>query len=168
MSRLSASKPSASAGSRAGTPRLRPAAAVSMRVPDGSTKVMRIERVIGVLRHAAALARGVVGQDAAERAGAPGSPGSGPIFLPNDRRREVDLAAEHARLHPHARAVVEHLERTPVPLHLDEDAVGDRLAGQARARSPERQRHADLVREREQRPHLLDVAARTTARGMGR
>ena len=121
--------------------------------PGRQQEGQRGQRVVGVLRHAAAHPARVVRDDPADRAGG------------DARRVRAELAAVRLQGHvdpgrdrpgldPHAQTVVLHLHPAPVPGHLNQDPVALRLARQARARRPERQRDLASAAVREQLAHL--------------
>ena len=105
-------------------------------------------RIRGVGDHRRDLAR-VVGQDP-------------PHHARVDRRRirsdlsvvrlegVVDVAADHPGLDADLVAAVLHVDLAPVPGHLDQDPVGDRLAGEARAGGTEGERNVVFVTEVEE------------------
>ena len=72
--------------------RRRPASAVSMTMPEGSTNDERLERVVGVLRDAAAHAARVVRQDAAHHAGLRWTPGRARAWRPSGASRALTAA----------------------------------------------------------------------------
>ncbi len=109
--------------------------------------------MIGVLRYSAAHAAGVVGEDAAHAAtGDRGRIGADlPAIKP---QRVVGLLADQAGLHADGLAVLLDAYVAPVAADIDENAVGDRLAGEAGAAGAEDQRNLMLVAEAEE---MLDL-----------
>ena len=71
----------------------------------------------------------------------------------------IKAAQRHPRLGPDARAVVEHLNGLELSANIDEDSVGDRLAGQAGATGTQCQRDSVTSTYREQPTHLGGVAS---------
>ena len=134
-------------GSRAGRARAparprrsaprRPGAAVSIAVPEGSTKRQRGDGPVGVLVDAAAHAARVVGDHAADGRDVRAAPGRGRA-CGRAAQHAVRVAEQRARLHARTRAAV--LARAtpgPVPADVHEDAVGLALAVEARAAAAE-------------------------------
>ena len=121
--------------------RRRRAAPVSTTVPLGSTTIERLQRAVGVRDGAAGHAAGVVGDDPADACRRPRWPGRGRACGRGGASRALTCRTVAPGCDAHAGAVVEHLDAAEVPAGVDEDAVGDRLAGQAGAAGAERQRH---------------------------
>ena len=114
----------------------------------------RLERVVRVLRDAAAHPARVVREDAAERARGDGG-GVGPD-LPSERaERAVRVRADDARLDADPRAAVLDGQAAEAPRRLDEDAVRDGLAREARPGRAEDERDAVGVRDGEEAPDLV-------------
>ena len=114
----------------------------------------RLERVVGVLRDAAAHPARVVRDDAAERARRDGRRVR--PDLPAERREgAVRVRADHARLDADARTAVLDREAAEAPRRLDEDAVRDGLAREARPGRAEDERHAVGARDREEAPDFV-------------
>ncbi len=114
-----------------------------------------LERVIGILRDAAAHSARVVGEDASHHARVDGGRVRPDLGAKRPEPR-VDGGADGTGLDADATAAVEDLDVSPVPREVGKHAVGHRLTGEARARGPKRQRHPFPAREREQRAHVLD------------
>mmetsp|Transcript_2069 Transcript_2069/g.5541 ORF Transcript_2069/g.5541 Transcript_2069/m.5541 type:complete len:216 (-) Transcript_2069:428-1075(-) len=126
-----------------------------------------LERVVRVLRHAAAHARGVVGDDSANHA-AVNAAWIRPDFVlllvsartSVRRKQSVDLPTDEARLDGDLLSisvdgvVAEVVARVR---QLHEHAVGDRLAGQRRSRGTEGDGCLVLVRLDENLRHLILV-----------
>ena len=68
--------------------------------------------------------------------------GSGPMRAPNGASARLTRPPMAPGLHPHAPAAVERLDTAPAVADVHQQAVGDRLAGQAGAGRPERHRNA--------------------------
>ncbi len=113
------------------------------------------DRVIGVLRNAAAHPARVVGEDASHHARVDGGGVRTDLGAPGPEAR-IDGGADGAGFDADPTAAVEDVDGAPVPGEVGEHAVGHRLAGQARAGGPERQRHPLPAGEREERADLLD------------
>jgi hypothetical protein len=71
-------------------------------------------------------------------------------------QRVIDVGADHARLNAHLVAVLFHSDLPPIPTHLDQDPVADRLARQTGAGATEGERDARLMAHAEQSLDLLD------------
>ena len=99
------------------------------------------ERVVAVLRRAAAHAAGVVGGDAADHRGV--DRGRIRADLPAQRSEPaIGRGADHARLERDRCAVGGDLDAAPAVAEHDQDGVADRLAGEARPGGAERHRRA--------------------------
>jgi hypothetical protein len=93
----------------------------------GQDEGQRVEGVVAVLLHPAAHPAGVVGQDAAERAGADARRVG--TDLPPERAQElVQMVSDHSRTGADAEPVLLHPRRAPVPRHLHQQPIGERLA----------------------------------------
>ena len=82
--------------------------------------------------------------------------GSGPIRAPNGTSARFTRAANRPRLHADAAPVVERLDLPPTVTDVHEQAVGDRLAGEARPGGAKRHGDSSLAREREDGADLVD------------
>ena len=80
--------------------------------------------------------------------------GSGPEFDAIRPKQLIDMAADNAGLHPDLLATILH-HNAPVARHFDQNAVGNGLPAEARARGAKRQRNVRLVAEAEQRLDLF-------------
>ena len=115
-----------------------------------------IKRVVGVLGDPAAHPATVVGQDAAHHAGVDGS------RIRAHLRAEgleglIHVAADHPGLHADFPTPILDPHRAPVSGHLDQNAVGDGLTGQARPGRAEGHRHPVRPAEPEEALNLLDT-----------
>ena len=124
----SRSRPSWSSGSSARSRSSASGAPVSRTVPLGQHEDQRLQRPVGVELGAAGHAAGVVGDDAADGAG-DSLAGSGPSLRPYAASRALTCADRRPGLHPDPRAVVEDLDAAEVLAGVDQQAVGERLAG---------------------------------------
>mmetsp|Transcript_6282 Transcript_6282/g.21566 ORF Transcript_6282/g.21566 Transcript_6282/m.21566 type:complete len:564 (+) Transcript_6282:1578-3269(+) len=124
-----------------------------------------LQGVVGVLGHAAAHARGVVGDDAPNHARVDGG-GIGPdlvllrgvVLLVVGREDAVHLPANQPRFHRHRRAITVDLELAEVlagVADLKKDRVGQRLARERGAGGTEGDRHAELLRDGQDFLHVL-------------
>ena len=116
----------------------------------------RVEGVVAVLGHAAAHARGVVGDDPAHHAGVDGGR-IGTEAAVQGPQQPIEVPAHHARLRPHAVPAVEHSGRAPERGQLHEDVVGHGLAGQGRPRRAQREVPSVCPRVGQERAHLGEV-----------
>jgi hypothetical protein len=108
------------------------------------------QRVIGVLRRAAAHAAGVVGDDAADFAGVD----RGRIradLAPERRQPGVGLGADHAGLQADLCALATDLATVPVIAQHDQHRIADRLPRKAGAGGAERHRHPVALGQFQQR-----------------
>mmetsp|Transcript_13222 Transcript_13222/g.30542 ORF Transcript_13222/g.30542 Transcript_13222/m.30542 type:complete len:652 (-) Transcript_13222:435-2390(-) len=112
-----------------------------------------LDGVVGVLQHAAAHARGVVGDDAADPARV--DRGGVRAQLPPVRRQHpVHLAEDPAGLDGDGLAVLPDFPVAPSVPQLQQDRVRDGLAREGRAARAERDRGAVLGRRADQLDHL--------------
>ena len=137
----------------------------------------RVERVVAVLRDAAAHPGGVVGEDAADHGRVDrGRVGAEAGLVGGEEA--VQVGADHPRLRPDPRPVVEHPRPAEERADLDEDVVAHRLPRERGARGPERQvaaaargpgeQIADLADAARPDDRLRDRAGRSTRRRSGR
>ena len=96
----------------------------------------RVERVVAVLRDAAAHPGRVVGEDAADH-GRVDRSRVGPDAGAVGGEEAVEVRADHSRLRPDPPPVVEHARAAEVRADLDEHVVAHRLARERGARGPE-------------------------------
>ena len=146
-----------SAGSRPGAPRPRPVGAAVDHGSGGQDEGQRVERVVAVLLDPAAHPARVVGQDAAQGAGADARR-VGADLPPEQAQELVQVVPDHPRAGADAEPVLLHARRPPVPRHLHQEPVGERLAGEARSGGAEGERNAPRPAEGEQPLHLVDRA----------
>ena len=117
----------------------------------------RIQCAVGVFDGAAGHAAGVVGDDAADRAGAfAGRIGTDLAAV--TRQLCVEPEHRHAGLCADPGTVVEHLRRAEALADVDENAVRHRLTRQARAAGPQGERDSVTGTDGEQPAHLGRVA----------
>ena len=117
----------------------------------------RRQRLVGVLGRPAAHAARIVGDDAADRAGA-GACGVGSESTAGRRQREIGAVEDRAG--PGAQPPPAILDRDagPIAAHVDQDAVALGLAAQARARGAEGDGFMPLPRVSEDLAHVVDAA----------
>ena len=130
----------------------------SRRIDDGprwEDEHERVERVIAVLRDAAAHSARVIGENPAHHAGVDRG---GVRADPGAERHEcaVHASANRPRLHADAAPFVDRLDLPPTVTDVHEEAVGDRLAGEARPGRAKRHGGSSLARVREDGPDLVD------------
>ena len=112
------------------------------------------QRVVAVLRRAAAHAAGVVGGDAADHRGVDrGRIGSDLAAVA--RQAAIGFGADHAGLQRDGGRVGADLAAAPAVAEQHQHRIGDRLARQAGARGAERHRRAEPGAFGEQPDHLL-------------
>ena len=142
--------------------------------PVGQDEHQRLQRPVRVVARAAGHAAGVVRHDSADGAGDLAG-GVGSELAPVGGQRGVDRPQRGPALHPHPVAVVEHIDRPEVPADVDEDPVGDRLAGQAGAARSEGEVQPGGGAGAQQPPHGVgaarrhhDLGSEQHVRGVGR
>jgi hypothetical protein len=110
--------------------------------------------MIRVLRHAAAHAARVVGQDSAHPATGDRRR-IGPDLSAVEPQRVIRLLADQPRLYANRLAVLLDAHMAPVATDIHQDAVGNRLAGEAGAPGAKDQRNGVAMAEAEQVLDLL-------------
>ena len=113
----------------------------------------RGQRVVTVLRGAAAHARAVVGGDATD-AGGGDRCRIRPDLAAVAAQCVVRVLADHPGLQADARTAIQHLDAGPAFLDDHQHRVAHRLSGQAGARSTQRHRHTMGLRQAQHDGHL--------------
>ena len=132
--------------------------------PISQNDDQRVEGSVAILHHAAAHARGVVRENAADHCGIDRR-GVGADAPQHRGEYAVEVPPHDRRLRPHPLAAVEDAPRLPVGSELDEQVVRHRLPGQRRPRGSQGEPTPRPPRVGQKPPHLIHVAG--TDDGLG-